>query len=113
MLLQGCANSPNSSTQCSVINNTSNLSWSQRTQYKNINCFDQHNPNPYDSINLASALNEKNPNGEELSGANQTAIDNALVFLVFSQVDAFGVVGTSATPITLTVKNITQDTFER
>ena len=47
-----------------------------------------------------------------LSGANQTAIDNALVFLVFSQVDAFGVVGTSATPITLTVKNITQDTFE-
>jgi len=47
-----------------------------------------------------------------LTGANQTAIDNALVFVVFRQVDTSGAVGAAATPITFTVKNITQDTFE-
>ena len=39
-----------------------------------------------------------------LTGANQTAIDNALVFLVFRQVDTSGAVGAAATPITFTVK---------
>jgi hypothetical protein len=47
-----------------------------------------------------------------LTGANQSSIDTALVSILFSAVRTTGVVDPAIAPITLTVKNITQDTFE-